>query len=91
MGKRLSHSVHQAWTTFSADPWFDPGAGAHSPGMDRSVIDHLGTEFAALGAQVVDGLKSVFKTSGPVWIYPLRRLARGRRRWSMCYLWEAAC
>jgi alanine-glyoxylate transaminase/serine-glyoxylate transaminase/serine-pyruvate transaminase len=38
--------------------------------MTRPVIDHRGPEFAALGAEVLEGLKGVFKTSGPVVIYP---------------------
>ena len=38
--------------------------------MDRPVIDHRGLEFAQLGAEVLEGLKSVFKTKGPVVIYP---------------------
>ena len=38
--------------------------------MDRPVIDHRGPEFAHLGAEVLEGLKAVFKTSGPVVIYP---------------------
>jgi len=38
--------------------------------MDRPVIDHRGPEFAQLGGEVLEGLKSIFKTSGPVVIYP---------------------
>jgi alanine-glyoxylate transaminase/serine-glyoxylate transaminase/serine-pyruvate transaminase len=38
--------------------------------MDRPVIDHRGPEFAQLGAEVLEGVKSVFKTTGPVVIYP---------------------
>jgi alanine-glyoxylate transaminase/serine-glyoxylate transaminase/serine-pyruvate transaminase len=38
--------------------------------MDRPVIDHRGLEFAQLGAEVLDGVKSIFKTKGPVVIYP---------------------
>jgi len=33
-------------------------------------IDHRGPEFAKLGHEVLDGLKAVFKTSGPVVVYP---------------------
>jgi alanine-glyoxylate transaminase/serine-glyoxylate transaminase/serine-pyruvate transaminase len=36
----------------------------------RPTIDHRSTEFAALGREVLDGLKGVFKTSGPVIIFP---------------------
>jgi alanine-glyoxylate transaminase/serine-glyoxylate transaminase/serine-pyruvate transaminase len=38
--------------------------------MDRPVIDHRGPEFAQLGIEVLEGLKAVFKTSGPVIMYP---------------------
>lgn len=34
------------------------------------VIDHRGPEFARLGREVLDGCRQVFKTSGPVVIYP---------------------
>jgi alanine-glyoxylate transaminase / serine-glyoxylate transaminase / serine-pyruvate transaminase len=33
-------------------------------------IDHRGPEFGRLGREVLEGLKPVFKTSGPVVIYP---------------------
>jgi alanine-glyoxylate transaminase / serine-glyoxylate transaminase / serine-pyruvate transaminase len=38
--------------------------------MDRPVIDHRGPEFAQLGSEVLEGLKSIFRTQGPVVIYP---------------------
>jgi alanine-glyoxylate transaminase/serine-glyoxylate transaminase/serine-pyruvate transaminase len=38
--------------------------------MNRPVIDHRGLEFAQLGAEVLEGVKSIFKTKGPVVIYP---------------------
>src|SRR5437899_3177778 len=38
--------------------------------MDRPVIDHRGPEFTKLGAEVSEGLRPVFKTAGPVVIYP---------------------
>ena len=38
--------------------------------MDAPVIDHRGPAFAALGLEVLAGLKGLFKTSGPVVIYP---------------------
>ena len=38
--------------------------------MDQPVIDHRGPEFALLTAEVLEGLRDVFKTSGPVVIYP---------------------
>jgi alanine-glyoxylate transaminase / serine-glyoxylate transaminase / serine-pyruvate transaminase len=38
--------------------------------MDRAVIDHRGAEFASLGKEVLEGLKPIFQTAGPVVIYP---------------------
>jgi len=38
--------------------------------MDRPVIDHRGLEFAQLGAEVLEGVKSIFKTKSSVVIYP---------------------
>ena len=38
--------------------------------MDRPVIDHRSTEFAKLGTQVLEGMRPVFQTTGPVIIYP---------------------
>ncbi|MHA1597135.1 MAG: pyridoxal-phosphate-dependent aminotransferase family protein [Alphaproteobacteria bacterium] len=38
--------------------------------MDRPTIDHRGPDFADLGRAALDGLKGVFKTTGPVIIYP---------------------
>jgi len=38
--------------------------------IDMPVIDHRGPDFADLGRRVLDGLKPIFKTSGPVMIFP---------------------
>jgi alanine-glyoxylate transaminase/serine-glyoxylate transaminase/serine-pyruvate transaminase len=38
--------------------------------MAAPTIDHRGPEFAALGLRLLDGIKPVFGTSGPVVIYP---------------------
>jgi alanine-glyoxylate transaminase / serine-glyoxylate transaminase / serine-pyruvate transaminase len=38
--------------------------------MDRPVIDHRSAEFAKLGSEVLEGVKSVFQTAAPVVIYP---------------------
>src|SRR6202041_2723576 len=37
--------------------------------MDRPVIDHRGPEFAELGLEVLQGIRPIFGTSGPVIIY----------------------
>jgi alanine-glyoxylate transaminase/serine-glyoxylate transaminase/serine-pyruvate transaminase len=38
--------------------------------IDRPTIDHRGPEFQALGREVLEGMKRVFKTRHPVVIYP---------------------
>jgi alanine-glyoxylate transaminase/serine-glyoxylate transaminase/serine-pyruvate transaminase len=38
--------------------------------MDYPTMDHRGPEFAALGHEVLEGLRAVFKTTQPVVIYP---------------------
>ncbi|MEJ0092398.1 MAG: alanine--glyoxylate aminotransferase family protein [Methylocella sp.] len=38
--------------------------------MDMPVIDHRSAQFAKLGREVLKGCQEVFKTSGPVIIYP---------------------
>jgi alanine-glyoxylate transaminase / serine-glyoxylate transaminase / serine-pyruvate transaminase len=38
--------------------------------MDRPVIDHRGPEFAQLAGEVLEGLRPIFQTKGPVVIYP---------------------
>src|SRR6202795_2907493 len=39
--------------------------------IDRPVIDHRGPEFARLAKkEVLEGIRPIFKTSGPVIIYP---------------------
>ncbi|MGQ0662900.1 MAG: pyridoxal-phosphate-dependent aminotransferase family protein [Pseudomonadota bacterium] len=38
--------------------------------IDRATIDHRGPAFGRLAREVLDGLKSVFRTAGPVVIYP---------------------
>jgi alanine-glyoxylate transaminase / serine-glyoxylate transaminase / serine-pyruvate transaminase len=38
--------------------------------MDAPVIDHRSPEFAALGKEVLDGVREVFQTKSPVVMYP---------------------
>ncbi len=38
--------------------------------IDRPTIDHRGPEFRELGLAVLDGIKKIFQTSGPVVIFP---------------------
>jgi alanine-glyoxylate transaminase / serine-glyoxylate transaminase / serine-pyruvate transaminase len=38
--------------------------------MNRAVIDHRGAEFAKLGTEVLEGIRAIFQTAGPVVMYP---------------------
>jgi alanine-glyoxylate transaminase/serine-glyoxylate transaminase/serine-pyruvate transaminase len=38
--------------------------------IDAPAIDHRGPDFGALGLEILDGLRHVFRTSGPVVVYP---------------------
>jgi len=38
--------------------------------MDRPTIDHRGPDFAALGQEVLAGLRTIFRTKGAVFIFP---------------------
>src|SRR3989441_613415 len=38
--------------------------------IDRPVIDHRGPEFAKLGMEVLENIRPIFQTTGPVIIYP---------------------
>src|SRR5438874_2190108 len=38
--------------------------------IDQPVIDHRGPEFAKLSLEVLEGVRSIFQTSGRVVIYP---------------------
>ncbi|MSO94106.1 MAG: aminotransferase class V-fold PLP-dependent enzyme [Rhodospirillales bacterium] len=38
--------------------------------IERPTIDHRGAEFGTLGKKLLDGLKRVFKTKGPIVVYP---------------------
>src|SRR5436190_9425002 len=38
--------------------------------IDQPTIDHRGPEFARLTLEILDGLKDIFQTAGPVVIYP---------------------
>src|ERR1700732_1420441 len=38
--------------------------------IDYPVVDHRSAEFASLGKEVLDGVRKVFQTAGPVVMYP---------------------
>src|ERR1700690_3621085 len=38
--------------------------------MDRQVIDHRSAEFGELALEILEGIRPIFKTKGPVVMYP---------------------
>ncbi len=38
--------------------------------IDAPTIDHRGPDFASLGLEILEGLQHVFRTDGPVVVYP---------------------
>jgi alanine-glyoxylate transaminase/serine-glyoxylate transaminase/serine-pyruvate transaminase len=48
--------------------------------MDRPTIDHRGPDFARLGKEVLEGCRSLFRTSGPIMIFP----SSGTGAWEAC-------
>jgi alanine-glyoxylate transaminase/serine-glyoxylate transaminase/serine-pyruvate transaminase len=38
--------------------------------MASPVIDHRGPEFAKLGTEVLEGMRPIFQTRGPVFLFP---------------------
>src|ERR1700678_2012688 len=38
--------------------------------MNRPVIDHRSAEFSRLGSEVLENLRPIFQTNGPIIIYP---------------------
>ena len=44
--------------------------------MHRAVIDHRSQEFSRLGSEVLENLRPIFQTKGPVIIYPVLRHRR---------------
>jgi alanine-glyoxylate transaminase/serine-glyoxylate transaminase/serine-pyruvate transaminase len=67
----MSNAPRRAGRIFLPDPGADARCPTESCGpVDLPVIDHRGPEFKALGLKVLAGIKTVFKTSSPVFIYP---------------------
>ena len=48
--------------------------------MDMPTIDHRGPEFAKLGLEVMEGIKTIFRTKNPVIIYS----GSGTGGWEAC-------
>ncbi len=66
----MSNAPRRAGRHFLQIPGPTPVPDRILRAMDMPVIDHRGPEFRALGLRVLAGIKSVFKTSEHVFIYP---------------------
>jgi alanine-glyoxylate transaminase/serine-glyoxylate transaminase/serine-pyruvate transaminase len=66
----LSLDHHPSGRHFLQIPGPSPVPDRILRAMSLSTIDHRGPEFGALGLQVLDGIRQIFKTRHPVVIYP---------------------
>jgi alanine-glyoxylate transaminase / serine-glyoxylate transaminase / serine-pyruvate transaminase len=66
----MSNAPRRAGRHFLQIPGPTPVPDRILRAMDMPVIDHRGPEFKALGVKVLSGIKTIFKTSSPVFIYP---------------------
>ncbi|MES2072098.1 MAG: aminotransferase class V-fold PLP-dependent enzyme [Pseudomonadota bacterium] len=66
----LKLNFHPAGRHFLQIPGPSPVPDRILRAMSYPTIDHRGPEFGALGLQVLDGIKKIFKTEQPVVIYP---------------------
>ena len=66
----MSNAPRRAGRHFLQIPGPTPVPDRILRAMDMPVIDHRGPEFKALGLKVLAGIKTIFKTSEHVFIYP---------------------
>lgn len=66
----MSNEPRRAGRHFLQIPGPSPVPDRVLRAMDMPVLDHRGPEFQKLGTKVLTKIKSVFKTKGPVIIYP---------------------
>ena len=66
----MSNAPRRAGRHFLQIPGPTPVPDRILRAMDMPVIDHRGPEFKALGLRVLSGIKTIFKTSSPVLIFP---------------------
>ena len=79
----MSNTPRRAGRHFLQIPGPTPVPDRILRAMDMPVIDHRGPDFKALGLKVLAGIKTIFKTSSPVVIYPSlrhRRVGGGARQ-----------
>lgn len=66
----MSNEPRRAGRHFLQIPGPSPVPDRILRAMDMPVLDHRGPEFQKLGLKVLAGIKTIFKTKGPVVIYP---------------------
>ncbi|MDX2155655.1 MAG: aminotransferase class V-fold PLP-dependent enzyme [Hyphomicrobiaceae bacterium] len=66
----MSNEPRRAGRHFLQIPGPSPVPDRILRAMDMPVLDHRGPEFGKLGLKVLAGIKSIFRTKGPVVIYP---------------------
>jgi alanine-glyoxylate transaminase/serine-glyoxylate transaminase/serine-pyruvate transaminase len=66
----MSNAPRRAGRHFLQIPGPTPVPDRILRAMDMPVIDHRGPEFKRLGLRVLAGIRTIFKTAGPVFIYP---------------------
>jgi alanine-glyoxylate transaminase/serine-glyoxylate transaminase/serine-pyruvate transaminase len=66
----MSNAPRRAGRHFLQIPGPTPVPDRILRAMDMPVIDHRGPEFKRLGLRVLSGIRTIFKTAGPVVIYP---------------------
>jgi alanine-glyoxylate transaminase/serine-glyoxylate transaminase/serine-pyruvate transaminase len=66
----MSNAPRRAGRHFLQIPGPTPVPDRILRAMDMPVIDHRGPEFKKLGLKVLAGIKTIFKTTNPVVIYP---------------------
>jgi alanine-glyoxylate transaminase/serine-glyoxylate transaminase/serine-pyruvate transaminase len=66
----VSNTPRRAGRHFLHIPGPSPVPDRIMRAMDMPVLDHRGLEFQRLGQRVLEGMKSIFKTRGPVIVYP---------------------
>ncbi|MEQ1669291.1 MAG: aminotransferase class V-fold PLP-dependent enzyme [Hyphomicrobium sp.] len=66
----MSHEPRRAGRHFLQIPGPTPVPERILAAMSRQILDHRGLEFQKLGQRVLAGIKTIFKTKGPVFIFP---------------------
>ncbi len=66
----MSNEPRRAGRHFLQIPGPSPVPDRILRAMDMPVLDHRGPEFGKLGLKVLSGIKTIFKTKGPVIIFP---------------------